>query len=132
MNGMDKTSTITIVGLLIVAVVFVTVLLFLMRNNVGEVDDTQDVTPGTDWTTAPAAPSSTSTKDVFVTPKTVVTAKHAYRNGAHIIAGEIPLPPPCHLLETKGPASAFLAVKILKVPPKAIWKYLRDFSSSST
>lgn len=41
-----------------------------------------------------------------ITPKTVVTAKHAYRNGTHIIAGEVPLPTPCHLLEATGAASA--------------------------
>jgi hypothetical protein len=29
----------------------------------------------------------------------LITAKHAYQNGEHILAGEINLPTPCHLLE---------------------------------
>ena len=33
-------------------------------------------------------------------PRVTITAKHQYRNGTHIIAGEIEVPTPCHLLET--------------------------------
>ncbi|HSE34677.1 MAG TPA: hypothetical protein VLB83_01010 [Candidatus Paceibacterota bacterium] len=45
------------------------------------------------WTTTPATPPAMPAK-----PKMVITAKHAYRNGEHIIVGSIPLPTSCHLL----------------------------------
>ena len=34
------------------------------------------------------------------TPKITITAKHQYEDGTHIVAGEIEVPTPCHLLET--------------------------------
>lgn len=54
------------------------------------------------WENAPAERSS----ELLLSPKTVVTAKHAYRDGKHIIAGEIPLPTPCDILEASAVASA--------------------------
>ena len=35
------------------------------------------------------------------TPKVTITAKHQFSEGTHIIAGEIEVPTPCHLLETE-------------------------------
>jgi hypothetical protein len=32
-------------------------------------------------------------------PKETVTAKHQYKDGVHIVAGEITVPTPCHILE---------------------------------
>ena len=31
-----------------------------------------------------------------------ITAKHEYADGTHVIAGEVGLPTPCHLLETRS------------------------------
>lgn len=39
-------------------------------------------------------------------PKRVITAKHQYKNGKHIVAGEIELPTPCHTLDANATASA--------------------------
>lgn len=91
---MDKRNTVIIAVLIIVAAaVFILVLLERSRIDTGDIK-----APAEDalWEHTPAEEQ----KDVVVTPKTVVTAKHAYRNGEHIIAGEIPLPTPCHLLES--------------------------------
>lgn len=103
---MDRTSTVTIAGFLTIGVAFFLFMAFVSRGGVDTADELTDTRPGTDWTTSPAVNDGTSTKEILVTPKTVVTAKHAYRSGAHIIAGEVPLPTPCHLLEAKGVASA--------------------------
>ena len=34
------------------------------------------------------------------TPKVTITAKHQFSEGTHVVAGEIDVPTPCHLLET--------------------------------
>lgn len=97
---MDRKSTYTIVLLLVVgSVFFVTVLFF--RNGIDTSPRTTDTASTTAWQNTPAVP-----KEVQVSVKTIITAKHAYRNGEHIIAGEIPLPTPCHILESSGIASA--------------------------
>jgi len=101
----DRTSTFAIVGLLVVGVGFFLVLLFTNREKSSGTDVPPEAPLNADWTTAPATDGTTTANNVTVTPKTVVTAKHAYRNGMHIVAGEIPLPTPCHLLEAKGTAS---------------------------
>lgn len=62
---------------------------------------TETVASTTAWENAPAEKPS----EVVVTSKTIVTAKHAYENGKHVIAGEIPLPTPCHILESSATAS---------------------------
>lgn len=96
---MDKKSTIIMVGIVIVAALFIIFVAFKKPTL-----DTNGVSPEdvatTEWANTPAEPTSPSAI------KTVVTAKHAYRNGTHIIAGEIPLPSPCHILESTGSASA--------------------------
>lgn len=51
------------------------------------------------WTNEPAASASTTK------PKMVITAKHAFRNGEHIIAGSIAVPSSCHLLTQTTSAS---------------------------
>lgn len=32
-------------------------------------------------------------------PRVTITAKHQYKNGKHIVAGEIEVPTPCHILD---------------------------------
>lgn len=61
---------------------------------------TDDAVPG--WTEQPAEGGAESVN----APRRVITAKHAYKNGAHIIAGELELPTPCHVLDTSASASA--------------------------
>jgi len=45
---------------------------------------------------AELSPTPTSTGVII---PSIITAKHAYRNGEHILAGQINLPTQCHLLE---------------------------------
>ena len=97
---MDKKSTFIIGGLLLIGVVFFLIILFT-RTGLDINNAPPDTASTTDWVNTPA-----QTKEVLITPKTTVTAKHAYQNGLHIIAGEVPLPTPCHILEASGTASA--------------------------
>ena len=57
-----------------------------------------DVASTTNWVNTPA--------QIAITEKTVITAKHAYKTDKHIIAGEVPLPTPCDILEASAIASA--------------------------
>lgn len=98
---MDKRSTIIIAGLIVIALTFIIFIAF-KKTTVDTNKLPAEGTNTTEWENTPAQVSSTSP----VAAKTVVTAKHAYRNGMHIIAGEIPLPSPCHILESAGSASA--------------------------
>ena len=100
---MDKTSTLTIVGLLILGVVFFVGLLLFSREK-ADVGNLLDTAPTADWATIPSETGDGSA-GVQVTTKTVITAKHAYQSGTHIVAGEVPLPTPCHLIEANGSAS---------------------------
>ena len=100
---MDKTSTLTIVGLLILGVVFFVGLLLFSREK-ADVGNPIDTAPTGDWATLPSETGDGSA-GVQVTTKTVITAKHAYQSGTHIVAGEVPLPTPCHLIEANGSAS---------------------------
>ncbi len=61
----------------------------------------ETVASTTAWENAPAEKPT----EILLTSKTIVTAKHAYENGKHVIAGEIPLPTPCHILESSATAS---------------------------
>ena len=97
---MDRRSTFIIVLLLSFGVIFFLFILF-SRRGVEDGSQPPETASTTEWTETPA-----QTKEVLVTPKTTVTAKHAYQNGTHIIAGEVPLPTPCHTLEASGAASA--------------------------
>lgn len=99
---MDQRNATSIIVLIVAAIVVFLVVLFqrsgIDTENMINKETPQDMA----WENIPAE----ERKDVVVTPKTVVTAKHAYRNGQHIIAGEIPLPTPCHLLESSVSVSA--------------------------
>ncbi len=87
---MDKRSTFTILGIVVLALgVFVAV--SIERSKINDASQVAGAT----WADTPAQKPT----DLNVTQRTVITAKHAYINGAHIIAGEIPLPTPCHILE---------------------------------
>ncbi len=52
----------------------------------------------TAWENTPA--------EIVVTQKTVVTAKHAYLKGEHTVAGEVPLPTACDILDSSAIVSA--------------------------
>lgn len=96
---MDKKSTIVMALIVIVAVLFIVFVAF-KKTTVDTNDSATTSSSTTEW--ADAVAQSSTTPGI----KTVVTAKHAYRNGVHIVAGEIPLPSPCHILESTGSASA--------------------------
>lgn len=98
---MDKKNTIIIAGIIVIALAFIIFVAF-KKTSVDTNESPAENIGTTEWENTPAQVSSTSA----ITAKTVVTAKHAYRNGVHIIAGEIPLPSPCHILESAGSASA--------------------------
>ena len=98
---MDKKSTIIIAVIFIVALIGFIVISF-QKTTLDTDSAKRDLASTTEWMNTPATP----TPDVPTTPRTVITAKHAYRKGEHIIVGELPLPTPCHILETKGIASA--------------------------
>ena len=110
---MDKTSTLTIVGLLILGVVFFVGLLLFSREK-ADVGNPIDTAPTGDWATLPSETGDGSA-GVQVTPKTVITAKHAYQSGTHIVAGEVPLPTPCHLIEANGSASEDKKTVLLEI-----------------
>ena len=87
-NGMDKQRQVqAVIGLVVIVALLFGVSYYLSQNReelkigesqLGEVDGDVQV-------------------DV---PRATITAKHQYRNGTHIIAGEIEVPTPCHILET--------------------------------
>jgi hypothetical protein len=94
---MDKKSIIVIVGIVVLALGILIVVSFQKGAMDTSSSDLTATTTG--WENAPAsAPPA-------ISEKLVVTAKHAYRNGVHIIAGEMPLPTPCHLLESQAVVS---------------------------
>ncbi len=91
---MDKKATYIIGLLVIAAVTFFIVISFQknsLREDISDPETTYDAASTTEWVNTPA---------VVVDPKTVITAKHAFRNKQHIVAGEVPLPTPCDVLET--------------------------------
>lgn len=96
---MDKRSTIIIAGIVIIALVFI-IFVSLKKPTLDTNSVTTDNVSTTEWAATPAESTSSTTE------KTVVTAKHAYRNGVHIVAGEIPLASPCDILDSTGSASA--------------------------
>lgn len=109
---MDRKNTWVIASVLGVAVV---VIVFISFGSDTLAPKSSDTASTTQWANAPAEPT-----DVLITSKTVVTAKHAYRQGEHIVAGEIPMPTPCHILEANGSATedkkAVLIALISSVP----------------
>ena len=98
---MDKKGTIAM-ALLVVFAVIGFVAISLTRSDLDTASPKGGTASSSDWMNEPAEEKP----ELTVTQKTVVTAKHAYQNGEHIIAGEIPLPTPCHILESAGSVSA--------------------------
>lgn len=97
---MDKKSTIIIAVIIILGIIGF-VVISLQRSSL----DTLPQVETASTTSLESIPFHGS-NDLLLSPKTVVSAKHAYQNGKHIIAGEVPLPTPCHMLEATGVASA--------------------------
>lgn len=99
---MDKKNTSVILGIVIIAIIGFVAISF-QHSNIDTKDAPGTVASTTDWTTAPAEhkPAAENAGE-----KIVVTAKHAYQNDQHVIAGEIPLPTPCHILETASTVSS--------------------------
>jgi len=83
---MDKRNTVLIAGIVGIAVLVLIVVMYQ--------GSTIDMDADREWANTPAE----EPKDVVITPKTVITAKRAYQSGTHTIAGEIPMPTPCHVL----------------------------------
>ena len=97
---MDKKSTFIILGILVVAVIVFVVISF--KKSSIDTADTGEMASTTAWENTPAEKPD----QIMVTQKTVVTAKHAYTNGVHTVAGEVPLPTPCHILDAVANVSA--------------------------
>lgn len=95
---MDKKSTYIIAGILILAVIGFIVISFQKTTLDTKPTTTLDSASTTAWENTPA--------EVIATPKTVINAKHAFKAGTHTVAGEVPLPTPCDILETTAVASA--------------------------
>lgn len=66
----------------------------------GEKDMTQDQMPITEEPTDER-------------PATTITAKHQYKDGTHIIAGETDMPTPCHLLEWRTDIAESLPEQVM-------------------
>ena len=96
---MDKKSTYIIAGIIALALVVFLVISFQKSTLDTKPTDanTAEVASTTNWVNTPAQP--------VITDRTVITAKHAYQGGKHIIAGEVPLPTPCALLATSATVS---------------------------
>lgn len=95
---MDKRGTYIIAGILILAVLGFIVISF--QKSVLDTNpqtDRQSVASTSEWENTPA--------EIIATVKTVITAKHAYRNSEHIVAGEVPLPTACDILSTTAVVS---------------------------
>jgi len=99
---MDKKNTYIVGGVIVLAL-----LAFLFVFFRSQTISTQE--------TAPTTPTSTG-----VVIPSIITAKHAYRNGEHILTGEMNLPTQCHLLEH--------TVTILPDESRATIAFTRSFS----
>jgi hypothetical protein len=97
---MDKKNTL-IIGLAIVIASTLLVFIALQGASFGNDDTATYEFEPNGWEDRPA---DSVTENESQSP-IVVTAKHAYRQGAHIIAGEIPLPSPCHIMESRSRVS---------------------------
>lgn len=97
---MDKKSTFTILGILIIAIIVFVVISF-KKSSLDTVDMGSTVSTS-QWEDTPAEKPD----QIVISQKTVVTAKHSYANGTHTVAGEVPLPTPCHILDAEARVSA--------------------------
>ena len=98
---MDKRGTYVIAGIIIFAVAGYAFISFQKSSLLDTLPATYDANSRastTAWENSPA--------EIVVTQKTVVTAKHAYAKGEHIIAGEVPLPTACDILDSSAIVSA--------------------------
>lgn len=89
---MDKKGTYIIAGILVLAVIGFIAISFQKTTLDTKAPGVGDNASTTLWENSPA--------EIVVTPQTVITAKHSFQNGTHIIAGEVPLPSPCDILES--------------------------------
>ncbi len=99
---MDKRNTYAIGGVIVLALLAVLFIFFR----------SQTMSP------SPTAASTATTTGVVI--PSIITAKHAYRDGEHILTGEINLPTQCHLLEH--------TVTILPDESRATVAFTRSFS----
>lgn len=82
---MEQDNTKTIIILVIVALAVLVAGFFFTRNSTLE--------PGEDFIIG-------EEEDIDLdTPRETITAKHQFKEGTHIVAGEIGLPTPCHILD---------------------------------
>ena len=98
---MDKKGTYVIAGIVVLAIGIFALITFeksalLGGGNSASYDAASASTSA--WENTPA--------EIVVTPKTVISAKHAYAKGTHTIAGEVPLPTACDLLNSNTVVSA--------------------------
>jgi hypothetical protein len=95
---MDKKGTYIIAGIIILAVIGFIIISFQKNTLDTKPPQDQSAASTTEWLNTPAQP--------VVNDKTVITAKHAYKKGEHIVAGEVPLPTSCDILTSNAIASA--------------------------
>ncbi len=99
---MDRKSTLIIAGILILAVIG---FIFISLTKKSTLDtsvptgQTNIATSSDDWVNTPA-------QNPEGNQQIILTAKHAYQQGAHIVAGELPLPTPCHILDAQMTVSS--------------------------
>lgn len=82
---MEQDNTKTIIILIVIALAILVAGWFLTRDGKLEKGEGSIVGEETDLD--------------FDAPRETITAKHQFSNGTHIIAGEIGVPTPCHILE---------------------------------
>jgi len=90
----DKRSSIIIAVIILIGTIGFFIVSF-QKSSIDTAQREQEVASTTAWENTPAE----QPVSVLITPKTIVTAKHAYQNGIHTFAGEVPLPTSCHILE---------------------------------
>ena len=100
MDG-NKRSTV-IVAVIIIFAIAGLVIVSLQKLTLDSSVPQAETSSTTEWANAPAEKPS----DILLSTKTIINAKHAYQDGKHIIAGEVPLPTACHILESNATALA--------------------------
>jgi len=105
MGNMDQEKKFPIT-LVVIIVLIIAGLGWAWWANRGDLDDSTD--------------TATSTGDLIDSGQ-LITAKHQFIDGRHIVAGEIDLPTPCHLLNTQ--------VQVAKSLPEQV---TINFSATST
>lgn len=98
---MDKKGTYVILGIVILAVGVFAFISFQKSSLLGEND-----IPTYDAQTASSSAWENAPAEIVISPKTVITAKHAFIKNEHTVAGEVPLPTACDLLDSSAIVSA--------------------------